>query len=605
MKYSLLLLGSVVTLSQSQCTNPRVRKEWHQLTSSEKDMYVAAITELAKRPASMQYADPSRMGYHDFAITHSAEAYWSHGCAKFYPYHRAMLFMFEEALISTGVWPSNMGIPYFDWSAMSQNWWTSDIWSSRYFGSINSNDPDHCVLDGIMARDKFQVAPDPIGSRKVDSGDLKCLRRNAAQIAMDDATSITSKLNVLSFVDLTSSGPGVYYDTTNYHSTGHFAFGGAGGDMANPSISPNDPTFFLHHGFVDKYWWRWQQQCEQFKYDYGGNLMKADDPTGNQIDNHADVGQFLQSWPFRVEQVLDTQNGLLCYTYSKSTGDLPMAPLDCPTVVKPAASSSATTTQTGGTVGPATSTGASSASPTINIKDSTWLFTGLSMLVQPRSLGSQWTGPGQGSSVAPSLAGKSEIVVFGRRDNDIATLPAIATGTVTATEAVAFATWTAIATGTTVATQVFPDPFDDSDAKVDKYLEAFNADNSTTVSYTLANHTIEIPAGFKVYEVFYASVTALNITTGNPKRFFPTIERLQYIPNLDAPKAVAVGQHPCHLAYPPLLDRDYVESMGMSYVKYYNGFVLDKMALDAFNADNCTTMFSPSSMMSWNMSSVL
>ncbi|KAJ3215384.1 hypothetical protein HDU81_001427, partial [Chytriomyces hyalinus] len=256
-------------LVSAACSNPRIRMEWHDMSPDQKAAYVRATVALANRPVSGQYDDPTRMAWHDFVQTHSRNAYWAHGNAQFYPYHRAMMWQFENALISTGEWPSNMGVPYFDWSAMSQNWWTSDIFSDQYFGSATSKDKDGCVLTGAFAKGKYKVAEDPEGSRGITSGDLTCLRRNARSGAvLPDATEITRGLAPNTYTDFT----GYNLDNGNYHAAGHVTIGGDGGDLSNPSISPNDPLFFLHHGFVDKYWWRWQQQCQAFKYDYEGRL---------------------------------------------------------------------------------------------------------------------------------------------------------------------------------------------------------------------------------------------------------------------------------------------------------------------------------------------
>lgn len=42
----------------------------------------------------------------------------------------------------------------------------------------------------------------------------------------------------------------------NPHFAGH---GGIGGTMANSAASIGDPLFFLHHAYVDRLWWEWQQ----------------------------------------------------------------------------------------------------------------------------------------------------------------------------------------------------------------------------------------------------------------------------------------------------------------------------------------------------------
>jgi hypothetical protein len=57
------------------------------------------------------------MSYWDFTENHSLNAPYTHGSAQFFPYHRAMLHIWEQALLSTGIW--KQGMPYIDFAANS------------------------------------------------------------------------------------------------------------------------------------------------------------------------------------------------------------------------------------------------------------------------------------------------------------------------------------------------------------------------------------------------------------------------------------------------------------------------------------------------------
>jgi tyrosinase len=56
------------------------------------------------------------MSYGDFVINHDTFAWYTHGTAQFYPYHRMLVWMFEQALQSTGYSGAQ---PYIDWSTHS------------------------------------------------------------------------------------------------------------------------------------------------------------------------------------------------------------------------------------------------------------------------------------------------------------------------------------------------------------------------------------------------------------------------------------------------------------------------------------------------------
>ncbi|KAI8610442.1 hypothetical protein BC830DRAFT_1145730, partial [Chytriomyces sp. MP71] len=552
------LIAAAVTFAAvvaAQCANPRVRQEWGQMSGGDKAAFVSACAALAKRPDSGQSSDPGSMSWHDFVITHSNNAYWAHGNAQFYPYHRAMMWMFENAIISTGLWPSNKGVPYFDWSAMSQNWWTSDIFSSSNFGAISSNDPDHCVLDGAFSKSGYSVAPDAAGHRGVSSGDTNCLRRNAGQSALPDATSMASRLNARSFLDFTESGPQAYYDETDYHASGHGTLGGAGSDMANPSVSPNDPIFWLHHGLVDKFWWRWQQQCPQFKFDYAGTLSRADDPVSSGT-NVAGPYLNVDSWPFQVAQLLDTEGSTLCYTYSSSAGDLkapsppscpPVVPLQVPTSSSTVSGVTATATTSGTVSETATSTSAT-ASPTTGAstkKEDQFLqlaFLSLVRVAVKTKFG--------GSNVVPvtsaSLGGASSdpnqvvatttdngVVVFGRDNStDSAAINSVEDDSAS----------------------------EDGSSDASGYLVNVDASGTQIVSYTDYNHTIPVPGDCSILHVHFSSI-------GKKKRFFLPIRAYNYVDNVLAPEYNYSAGHPCWLAIYEMPKKEYFTSMNMNYQK--------------------------------------
>ncbi|KAI8615297.1 hypothetical protein BC830DRAFT_310774 [Chytriomyces sp. MP71] len=251
----LCLVLTGILFANAACTNPRVRSEWHELTSDQQSAFVAACKDLAAKPDSNQFTVATQMSWHDFVVAHSDNVFWAHGNAEFYPFHRAMVWMFEEAIMATGRLPTGMGVPYFDWSVRSQTWASSNIFSAAAFGAPNSGDPDGCVLDGAFAKGRYNVASagSTTQNRNIMTGDLTCLRRAANKEATLDAKFLQQELSASSYVQFTSQDPvnpsgdyssNTYFDSFDFHGSGHIALGGNGADMSNPSISPNDPIFW-------------------------------------------------------------------------------------------------------------------------------------------------------------------------------------------------------------------------------------------------------------------------------------------------------------------------------------------------------------------------
>ncbi|KAJ3224490.1 hypothetical protein HDU81_008529 [Chytriomyces hyalinus] len=89
----------------------------------------------------------------------------------------------------------------------------------------------------------------------------------------------------------------------------------------------------LHHTYVDKVYWKWQNLCPTYKTMYEGNLADGEDPNspllGNSNPVRADLP--LESWAgLTAADVFDTNSDLLCYTYSPSAGDVEYEAARCP-----------------------------------------------------------------------------------------------------------------------------------------------------------------------------------------------------------------------------------------------------------------------------------
>jgi tyrosinase len=273
-----------VPRADGACTNPAVRKEWRELTKTEKDDYFRAALCLRKLPKS-KYADietvATRMD--DLVHTHFSLNLDIHFVANFLPWHRWFVQLHEDLLRNECGFTGTQ--PYWDWSIDAD---AEDMYNSPIFDPVSgfggdgkrtdSNEPgfQRCVVDGPFANTNLTLGmgwPDMniVGDR------LHCFTRelngglgydeNGNQILGDmQVTAYNSKVmntiyafdkfadmemmleglpHAQSLSSLSLSLP-VHTDTIIVHSV-------IFGDMG-PATSPNEPLFFLHHANVDRAW---------------------------------------------------------------------------------------------------------------------------------------------------------------------------------------------------------------------------------------------------------------------------------------------------------------------------------------------------------------
>lgn len=87
--------------------------------------------------------------------------------------------------------------------------------------------------------------------------------------------------------------------------------------MAEVSASPSDPVFFMHHLFVDHQLASWQEANSTRKTVADGVCESNSSPctTAMTLDSVVNMNGLLPN--VTVGDVLDTQSGVLCYTYDR------------------------------------------------------------------------------------------------------------------------------------------------------------------------------------------------------------------------------------------------------------------------------------------------
>jgi tyrosinase len=197
------------------------------LTQHELDVYKHAI-QIVKQRSAMDPND--RTGYDWQVRIHGSTLVGpcKHNTELIWPWHRAMLFYFEETLRATDpdhptLSTRDVTIPYWDWTKQPTGAGGypaafEDISSSLFHPGRNPWDPSN---------------PPPVFTDADTGLDLSDWG------LFGGTTTAAGKLEYLT------------------HNAGHGLY--VGGDMGFTSTSPKDPIFWSHHANLDRLWDLWQQ----------------------------------------------------------------------------------------------------------------------------------------------------------------------------------------------------------------------------------------------------------------------------------------------------------------------------------------------------------
>ncbi|KAJ3102030.1 Vacuolar protein-sorting-associated protein 36 [Phlyctochytrium planicorne] len=315
--------GSSTDAARPNCNGRTyVKKDWTELSQNEQRSFSNAVKVLLNRqPQGIANFDTTAKdkAFADFTELHVRAAGVVHGTAMFYPFHRAMMWAFDQALYDAGFRGDDgqqIGAAYWDWSIDSQNWEDAAIFNGPYFGRTGTIDSP-CLKEGIQVGwNPWDGEGKGVSGRPQNPNDPnnKCLRRvffpkyrTYDPNAVDDVIRRTG-----SYSEFQGNSE------NTWHSAMHFLVGGWDdsnnrpyGDMADGSYSPNDIAFFFHHNMMDKTWARWQNACaSQRTNSYSGNVERGGS------DNSASMNDYLYLFgSLQVKDVMDSNN--LCFTYSQ------------------------------------------------------------------------------------------------------------------------------------------------------------------------------------------------------------------------------------------------------------------------------------------------
>lgn len=251
----------------------RCRKNVKDLTVAEKKAFVQAIKGLKAQNSVLHPGSQSR--YDDYVEIHRSAMDaaqisatgtvltpgWGHFDSAFFPWHRELLYRFEEDLRSV---KPGVTIPYWDWtrgqSAASAAWpFTHD-----FIGVDGTDANSDRVEREAGAPSPYPYEFDPLTWTVVvtdNPGDPDFLQRgfgerpDAPGLPQNNVTvtgTNTSFRQAIGSVAYTTLRP----RSEDLHNLVHRW---ARGSMIAAS-SPNDPVFWMHHANIDRMWTLWQEK---------------------------------------------------------------------------------------------------------------------------------------------------------------------------------------------------------------------------------------------------------------------------------------------------------------------------------------------------------
>ncbi|KAJ3106066.1 hypothetical protein HDU97_007069 [Phlyctochytrium planicorne] len=325
---SLIAFNLSVDAARLKCNGIRMKKEWSQLNPSDQARYINAVKMLIARPdVGIRKNNPETMSFRDFTALHAQAAPYVHGSAQFYPFHRVMMWAWDQAIISAG--GPDDGSPEWDWSmeaAMLANVGDenqrllqfqsgSTIFTTEAFGKSGTLESP-CVEGGVLA--------DYIPYQEGRMWDDKCVRRINSKGWFYTPNHINEVIRSAKTYDEFRVNSEVTWHAANHYLIGGYEKDRPQGDMAHGSLSPNDIAFYFHHNMVDKIWARWQQACKSSRQnDYSGSVLDGPKDNSDSVDD--DVYSF--DGVFKVADVMNTED--LCYNYATNPNNDFIVDLGC------------------------------------------------------------------------------------------------------------------------------------------------------------------------------------------------------------------------------------------------------------------------------------
>jgi tyrosinase len=240
---AVVFFSSLLAIADAACVNKVAHKPWDMLTSAEQTAYINAELCLMAAPSKLN-AHGAETRWDDLQLNHVVQTNVMHDVGHFLPWHRYFVALHGNILRDECDYTGPL--PYWDETADSSLSKMEDasVFQEDAFGGGGSGSNSY-ISNGPFANTTLRVQ-----------------RPNQTPTTY----RISRRLNSFFLSGASLSSLNTCFQMTTYtavweclggspHSAGH---GAAGGLMLDVFLSPGDPMFFLHHGWLDVMWWKWQ-----------------------------------------------------------------------------------------------------------------------------------------------------------------------------------------------------------------------------------------------------------------------------------------------------------------------------------------------------------
>ncbi|KAG8929957.1 hypothetical protein FRC02_004843 [Tulasnella sp. 418] len=339
--FATFLLSALAITANPVCNKPTIRKEWRTLSTKQQKAFVKAVKCLSNLPhtsaltptgqtTGIAPVDPNSSLYDDLVYAHMDTNSRTHFTGRFFAWHRWYLNTFESFLkIHCGY---KGGLPYWDWSQDVDDMDGSPVFNSNPhygLGTWGTNATNFVVTDGAFASTPRayptphfvarEYRPKPFENQIFPLPFLNP-QKDAVTTATPSEISYIINNFVGDFEGFMEYIEGIRCE--GLHNAMHLQFGPGVGDLADPSHSPNDIMFFLHHNSLDRLWAKWQAANPANAASIGGGTEQAlpqydDYPSGlpPAVTTSSVIYASGLTPDITIADIMNTQGGYLCYRF--------------------------------------------------------------------------------------------------------------------------------------------------------------------------------------------------------------------------------------------------------------------------------------------------